>query len=353
MAFDERLAWTDAYAEDRIERVRVNAAFWQGRPVLFTIGPEKETAPSGASGYVNRTAPILSAFALTFLAAAALMARRHLRQGRADRRGGAVLAGNALVAVMAAWVLAAGHVSSFGEIGLLFLALSEATFAAAGFWLSYVAIEPYVRRNWPDALISWTRLGRGEVRNGLVASHVLAGLVAGSIFERVVLPGARLVFSSPLSADGLNGVLAGTSRNLAEVWLVFVAGLVLAMLFLVIVVVLRLATRRLWLADVLGAFVFFGSLGLGILGNSRLQAIAGFLLLSLVVLVWMRLLRQFGFLTVLVIFGLTAVRDMPFTLTGWLAARSITLQLVPVALAGACLWVTLSSERRPTIEPAG
>ena len=35
MAFDDLRAWTGTYADDRPERVRVEAAFWRGRPVLF------------------------------------------------------------------------------------------------------------------------------------------------------------------------------------------------------------------------------------------------------------------------------------------------------------------------------
>jgi hypothetical protein len=50
-----------------------------------------------------------------------------------------------------------------------------AVFLASLFWSLYIAIEPYVRRHWPDALISWTRLQAGRVRDPLVASHVLAG----------------------------------------------------------------------------------------------------------------------------------------------------------------------------------
>ena len=59
---------------------------------------------------------------------------------------------------MAAWLIGADHVGSIGEIGLLILSLSFALFVAAVLWLAYVAIEPFLRRHWPDSLISWMRL---------------------------------------------------------------------------------------------------------------------------------------------------------------------------------------------------
>jgi serine/threonine-protein kinase len=37
MAFDARMAWTGSYADSRPERVRVEAAAWEGRPVFFDV----------------------------------------------------------------------------------------------------------------------------------------------------------------------------------------------------------------------------------------------------------------------------------------------------------------------------
>jgi hypothetical protein len=353
--FDARLAWTGSYAADRIEHVRVEAAFWRGRPVLFSVSSDEPTFAATATtstGAPRRVVVILWTFTIACLSAAAFMAWRHLRQGRSDRRGAAVLAGTAFVAVFLSWLLSAGHVSGLDEIDLLFGALGPAILAATTFWLFYVAIEPYVRRNWPDALISWTRLGRGELRNALVASHVLAGLAAGSIFERIVLPGGRLLLSARLT-DPPDDILAGAAQNVALLSYGLINWLFLALLLLIIVVIMRLATRQVWIADVVGSFLLFGPLGLDVLGgDSRPQMVAGFVVLAVVAFVWMRLLRYFGFLTVLAIFGMGSVRLMPFTLTGWLAERSITLQLIPIAIAAACLWAVVTAEHRPALESA-
>ena len=77
--------------------------------------------------------------------------------------------------------------------------------------------------------------------------------------------------------------------------------------------------------------------------------IAGVTLFFLTCLVWMRVLRYFGFLAILVIFSMGFTRLVPPVYTGWLAAQSITLQLLPVVVAAAALWVILSAERRPAM----
>jgi hypothetical protein len=85
--------------------------------------------------------------------------------------------------------------------------------------LFYVAIEPYVRRNWPESLISWTRLHNGQFRDPLVASHILAGLAGGSIFERLVRRGANAVLPATLNSIIVSGVqLESTPENLAPVF---------------------------------------------------------------------------------------------------------------------------------------
>ena len=76
-----------------------------------------------------------------------------------------------------------------------------------------------MRRKWPESLISWTRLHGGQFRDPLVASHILAGLAAGSVFELLVLPGASAILTSRLDSDGVVGAVVGnTPANLAPVF---------------------------------------------------------------------------------------------------------------------------------------
>jgi hypothetical protein len=99
------------------------------------------------------------------------------------------MAGAAFALAGGAWAFSAGHVASKLEANLLIRAFSWPAFIAGGFWLVYVALEPYVRRSWPDALVSWTRMCNGQIRDPVVASHILAAIVAAEAFSLVVRPG--------------------------------------------------------------------------------------------------------------------------------------------------------------------
>src|SRR5262249_27853194 len=124
--------------------------------------------------------PVSVPLVLTVMLLAGTLAAawNNLRLGRGDRHGASHAAAYAFVIHVARWALGADHVAGCWEIGYFIMGLSFAAFAAGLVWLLYVAIEPYVRRNWPDALISLTRVQSGRFRDPLVASHVLVALVA-------------------------------------------------------------------------------------------------------------------------------------------------------------------------------
>ena len=46
-------------------------------------------------------------------------------------------------------------------------------------WVSYLAVEPWTRRLWPDALVTWNRLLVGRFRDPLIGRDVLIGAVVG------------------------------------------------------------------------------------------------------------------------------------------------------------------------------
>ena len=56
-------------------------------------------------------------------------------------------------------------------------ALAFGAFNGGMMWIYYLAIEPYARRFWPDALLGWTRLLSGHIRDPRVGRELLIGLV--------------------------------------------------------------------------------------------------------------------------------------------------------------------------------
>jgi hypothetical protein len=215
-----------------------------------------------------------------------------------------------------------------------------------------LAIEPPVRRNWPDSLISWTRLQRHRLRDPLVASHILAGTLVISVF--VALRLVRLRLSPATMPMGF----AFTSLNSIAMFIAnltgsIVPGLIFAMFFLLLVVMVRLRIRRVWVADLVASTLLaFGTIGPG---NVR----SGTLLIATITLgIAMNLsilwaLRRFGLLTVLVAWVLwqTCVAA-PISLTSWYTGRSLILLAVPTSMAAWAVWVIVSAPRRP-ITPSG
>ena len=53
--------------------------------------------------------------------------------------------------------------------------MATATFFATLVWTVYLALEPFVRRYWPQTLISWTRILSGRMQDGAVGRDVLVG----------------------------------------------------------------------------------------------------------------------------------------------------------------------------------
>jgi hypothetical protein len=256
---DAQMAWAGTFAEDPATPVRVEAAWRDGKPVLFDIRSAwKRESPlyASASAVPPGTAPIFPAIvAFTFvalLAGAALAARYNLRLGRGDRKGASQLAGLAFICGICFWAFSASHVAGYWELRLLLKAASTTVFVSAVVWCLYLGIEPAVRRHWPDSLISWTRLQRHRMRDPLVASHVLAGTLVISVF--LTLRFARLELS-PLTMPmgfaftSLNSTATFAGNLMGSV----IPGLIMGMGFLLIVVIVRLRIRRVWVADLVAS----------------------------------------------------------------------------------------------------
>jgi hypothetical protein len=114
------------------------------------------------------------------LAASACLAVRNIRNGRGDRRAAGRLAAVALATSLLAWLPRAHHVADFAaEQDLIARGLAHWLFEAGIIGLLYLALEPEVRRRWPESEVSWNRLIAGRWPDRLVASHVLIGALAG------------------------------------------------------------------------------------------------------------------------------------------------------------------------------
>ena len=116
-------------------------------------------------------------------------------------------------------------------------------------WLIYLALEPYVRRFWPDGILGWTRLMSGYVRDPRVGRDVLIGCVFGAcvtvaeLLYNLLPPMFGRASSVPRfqsSVNALTGVAALGNVLFDQV----IGGIFVAMFAALGYVLLRLALRR-------------------------------------------------------------------------------------------------------------
>ncbi len=252
---DQERAWEGLHAESAM-RIRVEAASYRGRPVLFQLVWPDWTKPERAvRARSGRLPPLIVVLMLVLLVAGAVLGRRNLRLGRADRKGALRIALYLASVDMLVWLFGTSHVPDFAaELELLHSAIVVA-YSAVLPWLLYLALEPYVRRLWPESLISWGRLLAGRFHDPAVGRDLLIGAAFGACLP--VLSALVYVVTEWLGAPKqlhpqvwLDSLLGG--RHLAAVffqvhWMAVFIGL----FTLLILLLLRFLLRNQWLAGAL------------------------------------------------------------------------------------------------------
>jgi serine/threonine-protein kinase len=248
--FDARAAWTGSYAYAPSVPIRVEAAAWRGRPVFFQIvspwttptrtGPVQSSSPQYQLQYV---------LFFVLFTSTILLAWRNLSLGRGDLRGAARLGAFYSALLMLSWVFYPHHDTTVSELFFETLDnIGSSLFLGAVTAAAYVALEPHVRRRWPQSMVTWSRLLSGRVRDPLVGSHLLIGIAlltgAGLLNEASSLYGAR---SGVLPAfPGLQSM--ETSGMLDHVFSSLRLGIAVALGFFFLFFLLRVLLRREWLA---------------------------------------------------------------------------------------------------------
>ncbi|HWS87061.1 MAG TPA: protein kinase [Pyrinomonadaceae bacterium] len=182
--YDVRAAWEGAFPGRPELPLRIEAAAYRGRPVYFEqLGPWKKPAEQAGNVIEGGERVGYTLVAVLFLVAffvAAFLAWRNVRLGRGDRRGAFRLALFLFITRMVFWVVTTHHVPTPGEAtSLLPMGLQAATFWSVFMGLLYLALEPFLRRRWPERIISWSRLLAGDWRDALVGRDILIGAAFG------------------------------------------------------------------------------------------------------------------------------------------------------------------------------
>ena len=345
---DRRFAWEGPSG------VRIEAASYRGTPVSFRRvepwmlapepGDEHGTEMQFLTSRIGRTLAVLCFVGV--LAVAIVLARKNLFRRVADRKAAFRLAVAVLAARAFAGILGARHLPGTAELLILNSHLARALLMAAEVWVIYLALEPYVRRFFPELAASWVRLVYGRARDPLVGHHLLVGLLFGT--GSALLSRAYATFAGPLGLpaprpdalytlaglvnirglDVQTEALRGLRQALSMELLALVHAVLISLFGVVVIVLLRLLLERPALsrtaALVLLVALFFPHAG---------HPVADLVVTTVVVGMWLVALIRFGFLT-----GAAAavaaylLNSHPLTLdpTAWFATGA-TVPLLAVA----------------------
>jgi hypothetical protein len=327
---DIRVAWTGTWPESS-HPLRVEAAALYGRPVaMHVIGPWTQPPRTPEEEDAGATAIVIIYFVLllSVIVGGTVLAGRNLRHGRGDRRGAQTLGVSVTAALWGLWFCQVHLAPSLGLIGIFLLAVATTVFYGVLFWAIYLALEPFVRRYWPQTLVSWTTLLSGRVRDAVIGRDVLVGVALGVLIA-LLISGTLLYDDNPVWNDpeALLGVRPGAGRMIMQL----IYAVRSALLFFYLLFLLRLLLRNQWAAALAFALIFAVIDAL----DSEAPLFEGattfvyFSMLAVAVLRWGLTTLTIALLVANMLLNMPATVD----LSAWYVGHS-TLQLaIPVALA--------------------
>ena len=206
---------------------RIEAAAYHGRPVFFSVITPETTrlaAPVGGPAYFpEQIATVMYVIFMIAIPIAGLaLARRHLLRRQGDRTGAFRAALIFFVCSVISLVFAAHHSLRFiDELIIVSWHMAQATFWALVTAAIYLALEPIVRKRWPQILISWTRLLSGRISDPMVGRDVLVGAATATLAvlawqATLLIAGITGFFTTPSTLGPARFVVAWFAYTLAE-----------------------------------------------------------------------------------------------------------------------------------------
>jgi serine/threonine-protein kinase len=347
LAADARAAWTGKHPDDGTP-IRVEAAAWRGAPVFFQItGPWDEKDVTGQvpflGGGFGRFITVLSFSAIAF---GVVLAWRNLRLRRGDRQAAVRIGAAIFVLDVVAILIVAEHEPVVNhEIDLFVTCLAQAGLWAALFALLYIAVEPYVRRRWPDRLISWARLVAGKWRDPMIGRDISIGIAAGLLHATIAaytdVLGALVSGEGAEPPTGRFHLLDTPAATFSHFLEGISSGIILALILMTVLMLLSIVLRRRGLA-IAGFFaiMLFGYT----FASTEPWAMVSFALISgLFTLV----VARFGMLSIAamqIAFHVVFFAPLPDAFA-WYTARGLTTVVLLFACAIWAFFTSLGGQR--------
>jgi serine/threonine-protein kinase len=343
---DQRAAWTGVWPGTS-RPLRVEAAAWHGKPVYFSLigdWTKPDRTKSSETSVGKKAGQVISAILfLSLFFFAIRVARQNYRQGRGDRAGALRLAIVMFGLEMLLWLCRGHFVFSYDEFFLFVMAVSTGLFVSGTTWMLYLALEPWVRRRWPQTIISWSRLLSGQFRDPLVGRDVLFGVMLGVvwilIFQIRYIPMMRM---GAAPGVGQMEYMEG-GRTALGAWLMQIPTSILGTLqFFFLLLGLKVLLRKDWIAAV--AFVALFALPRGLTSSYMSVELPAWILIYAVAVL---LVYRFGLVPLAcAIFTVNMLVNLPFAsdISAWYMSASVLAVLSIVALAGWGFYHSLGGE---------
>jgi serine/threonine-protein kinase len=336
---DIRMAWTGAYTDQPELPIRVETAAYRGKLVSFQIiAPYTMARPSEFP--TVRGGKIRDLIFIVVLVGAIWLVRYNLRHGRGDRQGAFRLAAFVFISMMVSWVLGGG--SNLVTMDPIIEGIGYALFHSAFIGLMYLALEPFVRRRWPNLLITWTRVLQGKMKDPMVGRDVLISIATvcvanlGDVFahfyKRQFLDDSH--WSYPLR--GMRYTVGGGIGQITGA--LGISFVVFFLLFL-----LLLLTRRLWAGSGIVLLILVVALVTDS-SASMIVAIVG----TFFLVVFVTLMLRFGLLFgAIYLFAsqIIGVNYLTLNVSAWHGGSAIFAYVVLLALGGYGFYTSLGGQK--------
>ncbi len=345
---DLRRAWEGTLPDASHVPVKVEAGAYRGRPTFFRI-VTPWTKPARMVSRPWRPGEKVGAVFVTVLLSVVLvggmlLARRNLRLGRGDRRGAFRVALVVFLCGMLTWALGADHQPTFAEVGLFFQNAAWMLLFGGCTWLVYIALEPYVRKIWPECIISWNRVVQGRLRDPLVGRDVLIGALTGLACLALEVPFFLVPswLDLPLPEPVMAGLTAlkGIRQSIGMDFGLIISGVLDTVLYLFLLLLLRVILRKQWAAAI--ALVVLMSVPQILSGtNLAIEAARWLLYNGLLVFLVVRF-GMLAFLSADVFYTARFLHPYTWNLSAWYAGRSLFALSLLAALAVYAFRVSLA-----------
>ena len=351
MAFDKRMAWEGVLPDHTEIPLRVEAASFQGKIVSFQLVFPWTVPTVPLSNFLSTRDWIAIFIFMTFfwgmIIVAGFLARKNIKSGSGDRKGAVKIAFVVLLLTTVAMLLKIHHFPAFfPELDRASNAVRLGLFFASMTWLIYLALEPIVRRNLPELIVSWNRLLAGDWRDPLVGRDVLFGVVFAIVNSTLIFTGklAEKYVNDDFSILRLdvNETLSDFGFTLGNLFYSVSSSIPFGFMQICFLVVLYLIFRRRLYAEIV---VFILLATIGILFTTQSLVELPFTLSA--ALMWTLLISRFGLIatvTQTIVFIWLGTTLFTLNFSAWYAKSMFLVLFLILALLAYGFKISLANQ---------